>query len=323
MAYVLRHDRVTLRNRLLLAPAEPGDEPRLTIAVLAGDLREVPALRALHGTENDELLVVGSRYSVHPGAGWSHVEVPPGTPRSEMSQAALEAASGTKLALIDGVDVPDDGWIDRVRAATELPFVMVGGSFEPAHNAIADHAIHVARLWPWRSSVPAAWLAFHPAHNAVIDTKAARAVGGFVPEGALLLRLAGLGVRPVLFDPEMCVRRGRPPTARELTTAQFEPARRNTMSWSRYLDYSTPHRVVLAVVNPLRAVLRVPRRAVQAMREHRAGAKFLLSTPVGFVCNACSVAGDVVGLFSPSARQTSEPLADYPEMLAALKPDDA
>lgn len=324
VAYALRHDRASIRNRLHLEIGEPVDgQPRLTVAVLAGDADDVPALRVLHGGADYELLVVAPTVPSSLPDGARHVTVAPGASRSEMSQAALDAAKCRSLALLEGVYVPDDGWLDRVRAATELPFVMVAGSFEPAGDIIADRAIHVARLWPWRSTLPASWLAYHPAHNAVLDTGAARAVGGFGPEGALLLRLSGLGARPVLFDPLMCVRRGRPPTLRELTTAQVGPARRNTASWTRYLDYSIGHRLFLAVLNPLRVLPRLPRRALQALREHRADTRFWLSTPLAFLSNACSVAGDVVGLLSPGPPAPPVRHADHAETLADLEPDEA
>lgn len=319
--YGLRHDRHSQRNRLHLdlEPLDPSQprEQRLTVAILAGDVSDPPALGSLGGDDDYQLLIVGSKPPTTPTTA-RFVPVPSGATRSKMSQAALEAASGQALTLLEGAYVPDEGWLDRVREAASLRFIMVGGSFEPASDRIADRAIHLARLWPWRSNLPRAWLAYHPAHNTVIDARAARAVGGFGPEGGLLLRLSGLGARPVLFDPEMCVRRGHPPTFRELMPAQVGPARRNTASWAHYLDYSLGHRIVSVATAPFVWLTVVPRRILQAMRERRADFWFWLATPLAFLSNGCSVAGDAIGMLS---RRTSGPTIAPDEVVVGLEPD--
>ncbi len=318
--YGLRHNRHSLRNRLHLElePLDPA-RPALTIAILGGDIPEPPALTALRAVRDCEVLLVNSIPPPEPTTA-RFVPVSPGATRSKGSQAALEAACGQALAIIEGVYIPDDGWLDRVRAAAALRFVMVGGSFEPGGNQIKDRAIHLARLWPWRSSLHQHWLAYHPAHNAVIDTRAARAVGGFGPEGGLLLRLSGLGARPVLFDPEMCVRRGTPPSWRELMPAQAGPARRNTASWAQYLDYSLGHRLTSVAMAPLLLISVVPRRVLQAIRERRADARFWLAIPFAFLSNGCSIFGDAVGMVS---RAKPGPTLAQQDAVVGLEPDQA
>ena len=312
VAYSLRHDHASIRNRLPLISNSPtGHGPSITVALVGGDTSCDQRLEALDDEADCEILVVASTEPATRPKRSRYIPVAPGSSWCQMSQAALDAATGRSLALLNGEYAPDPGWLDRVRVASEQPFVMVGGSFEP-RDEITDRAFHLARLWPWRSTQPASWLTYHPENNAVIDVAAAQSVGGFGPEGTLLLRLSGFGARPVLFDPLMRVRRSHPPTARDLTVAQAGPARHNTAAWTRYLDYSIGHRAFLAVVTPLRVLLRMPRRALQALREGRADAQLWLSTPLAFLSNACSVVGDVVGLLAPGSVPPPGTGADRP-----------
>jgi glycosyltransferase involved in cell wall biosynthesis len=322
-AYALRHDRRSIRNRLPLRDAAPAhDGPSVTVALLAGDMTCAPALAMLDDEFDCELLVVGSTEPETLPKHARYVAVAPGTSRCRMAQAALDAATGRSLALLHGEYVPDPGWLDRVRSASEQPFVMVGGSFEPG-DEITDRAFHLARLWPWRSTTRASWLTYHPENNAVIDVEAAHSVGGFGPEGALLLRLSGFGARPVLFDPLMQVHRSRPPSARDLTVAQAGPARHNTAAWTRYLDYSVGHRAFLSVVTPLRVLLRMPRRLLQALWEGRADGRLWLSTPLAFLSNACSVVGDVVGLLAPGGDPRPETAVEADVVLPGMQASES
>ncbi|MGH9268255.1 MAG: glycosyltransferase, partial [Acidimicrobiales bacterium] len=217
-AYLLRHRRAAMLNWLGLDEGSRSHgQPAVTLAVVVQPCEPAAALEGLPPLEPWwELLVVAVDRPDRLPAGAQWVPARPGASRHEMRQMALVAARGEMFATLDGGCVPDPGWVERVRAVASGAALVVAGSFRHDHRGARHRANQVARYWAWRPERTAGWVVDHPATNAAFRTSVARGLGGFKEEGALILRMAGFGARPVLFDPQLSVRLAGPVGARSL-----------------------------------------------------------------------------------------------------------
>ncbi|MGI8807289.1 MAG: glycosyltransferase [Acidimicrobiales bacterium] len=309
--HLLRGRSVPRRNWLRLETAEgesvlsdlaPAEEARLAVSVaVIADIDE--RLDALSGLPEAapwwELIVVSPLARDDLPEGARFLPARRGAPRHQMRQQALDVARGEMLAVLDADCVPEPGWLDRVLDAAGTSHVAVGGSFQHDYRGVSQRAAQVVRYWPWRPERAPTWLTEHPCTNAAFRRDVTQALGGFREEGALLPRLAGLGARPVRFDPAMSVRLAGPVRARTLLGQVKHSARTSAAASSRYLDYSRSSRAVLVALAPLSSVVNLLRIVRAAVVEGVADRAFWLALPVTAAAVASHWLGRASGLLWP------------------------
>lgn len=306
-AFLLRHERQSMLNWLRLDSArdEVGqdDEVAVTLA-LTGHPGE--AMAALGGLPSPapwwELIVVGNRLPADLPEHAVFLYAPADATRNQMRQMALEAAKGTMFATIDAHCVPDPGWLDRVRTAAAGSVLVIGGSFHHDTRSLRSRADQVTRFWAWRPERRATWMVDHPATNAAFRTDVARTLGGFKEEGALIIRMAGFGARPVRFDPAMGVRFTAPPRLRTSITGVAGVNRLRASATARYFDIGLLHRLVLVAHCPAAGVLTLIRTVRDAAKERTADRTFVIGLPLIALEMSSVWAGRALGLLRPRKR---------------------
>lgn len=302
-AYALRHGRRSALNWLTL---EPGDADRselaVTVAVVA---KPDEALHALESLPEPapwwELVVVSEAERGALPEGARFLLAPAGSTRNAMRQQALEASRGEMFATLDAGCVPGPGWLDRVRQAADGPCAAVAGPFEHDRASTRRRAEHVLRYWEWRPERSGCWVTNHPSTNTAFRTAAVRQLGGFRVEGALILRLAGLGARPVRFDPAMAVQVRTPP-APGFVVGVGGMARLRASATVRYFDLGLWHRLVLVAVSPVEGALHLVRIVREAVGEGTADAQFWRALPLVAAGLVSRWVGRDLGLLRPRLR---------------------
>jgi hypothetical protein len=127
----------------------------------------------------------------------------------------------------------------------------------------------------------------------------ARSLGGFVTDGALMLRFAAFGARPIRFDPAMSVY----PTAlgdrHALTRSLAQAGRLQGAASSRYFDVRLPLRLTLVLLTPLSILVAFSRMAREAVRAVPRNRRVWLTLPAAFVGYASYGVGRALGLLRP------------------------
>lgn len=305
IVFVLRRDRTGALNRLPLEPVAPSRldvslavtvKPEERVATLAN----LETLAALPAHEQWwELLVVAP---VEPDGLPAHarfLRAPAGASRNQMRQIALKASQGEMFATLDAGCVPDPGWLERVREAATGNFLVVAGSFHHQRKGVVDRADQVVRFWQWRPERPRSWTVNHPFNNIAFRRRVALRLGGFTVDGALILRLAGFGARPVFFEPLMgaCLPGGAT-FARTLHGVAGSSRLRSGAS-ARYFAMGRLHRLVLVATSPLLAGLDLVRIVRGAVRERSADRTFWLALPLVALGVASHWFGRDLGLLRP------------------------
>lgn len=302
-AFVLRHERHPRLNWLRLdAGAEPPGGVAVTVAVVASPDEELAALGGLpEPAPWWELIVVGSAQPAELPAGARFLLADRGATRNDLRQMALDAAQGEMFATIDASCIPDPGWVDCVRSSAASAFVAVAGPFHHDRRGLRHRAAQVVRLWWWRPRPPA-WIVNHPLNNSAFRTSVAQRLGGFHIEGALLLRLAGFGARPIRFVPGMAVRLAGPPSVVPFLRGVGGTARLRASAATRYHDTSLPHRLALVMWSPISALTHVGRIVRDSLREGSADRHLWFSMPLIVLGVAAHWAGRDLGLLRPAKR---------------------
>jgi GT2 family glycosyltransferase len=315
-AYALRHDHRSFLNRLRLEGEAPRGDLEVSIAIVCmpGELPD--ALAGLPPLEPWwELLVVAAEPPVRlpPGARFLGA---PARDRNAMRDAALRACRGAMLATLDGSSVPAPGWLDRVREAGRRGDLVVGGAFEHDRRSVLARAYQAARFFAWRPERPAAWLGDHPATNAAFRVDVARRLGGFAVGGALVLRLAGFGARPVRFDPAMRVRLTGRVGWTSLTRGLAGTGRLRGAVTCRYLDIRPLHRAAVVATAPLVGALLFARVVRRSIRERSGDVRLWLGLPLVAIGLGFATLGRMLGTLRPGAAGGVVPTSD--EEVAAL-----
>ena len=301
LAYLLRHDHDSFLNHLALTE-DPGDYSLpLTVAVIRspGDPEEtwpepVPSVW--------EFLVIGAtKPEWLPHGGRFHL-APASATRNQMRDIALRVAAGRMLALVDGRHAPGPGWIDRVLSVAQEGYLAVGGSFDHDRRGLLRRALQVARYWQWRPERSPAWLVDHPGSNIVVRTSVARGLGGFVTEGALLLRLAGFGARPLRFDPQMRVSITGDASLLELTRGLAGVGRLRAAASVRYFDVGWSARLAMVAISPAWALAGLYHLVRSAVREGSADRTFWAALPLAVLGAAAHWVGRNLGALWPGDR---------------------
>ena len=305
VAFVLRHDRHSMLNWLRLE-AVSTEEPdvSVTVAVIAGPGEPLATLGGLPTAAPWwELIVVATepRDDVPPEARF--ILAPSTASRNYMRQLALEVSTGEMFATLDARCVPNAGWLDRVREAAGTAVVVVAGPFDHDRRSIRRRAEQVVRYWQWRPERAPGWLVDHPSTNAAFRTAAAQGLGGFKIEGALIARLAGLGARPVRFDPRMTVTlTSGSTTVRQFLRGVAGVSRLRASAGVRYLDIGWLHRLTLVAVSPVSGAVSLGRIVRQAIEEHSADKTFWLGLPMITAGLVSHWLGRDLGLLRPRLR---------------------
>lgn len=307
VAFLLRHERQAMLNwlRLDLSGDDADDNSGIavTLAVVGHRGEAMAALAGLPPAAPWwELIVVSQEPSADTPGHATFLAAPAGASRNQMRQKALEAARGTMFATLDGHCVPDPGWLDRVREAAAGSVLVMGGSFHHDTRSLRSRADQVTRFWAWRPERRATWVVDHPASNAAFRTVVARRLGGFKEEGALIIRMAGFGARPVRFEPTMGVRFTGPPRLRTSVTGVAGVGRLRASASVRYFDIGWLHRLVLVAHSPAAGAVNLVRTVRTAVREGTADRTFVLSLPLITLEMASSWAGRTLGTLRPSKR---------------------
>ena len=303
-AFLLRHQRQSTLNwlRLDALDAEP-PEVAVTLAVVVGPGEPLSAFAALPDAAPWwELIVVSSDRPAGLPAHARLIAAPAGSSRNQMRQLALEAARGEMFATLDAHCRPDPGWLERVRGAADGSVLMIAGPFHHDRRSLVCRADQVARYWQWRPERPPAWVVDHPATNAAFRAAVARWLGGFREEGALVLRMAAFGARPVRFDPAMGVQITARPKYRIAVRGVAGVYRLRAAASARYFDIGVLHRLFLVATSPIAGAASLGRVFKQAVREGSADRTFLLGLPLIAVEMAGAWAGRAIGLLRPSRR---------------------
>lgn len=291
-----------------------GAEIAVTVALIASKDEQLSALETLPDPAPWWELVVVSVDAQPQAPGWAQVLRPesPAATRDQMRQKALDVARGEMFCTLDAGCQPHDGWLDRVRAAAARGDLAVGGSFAQDRRSARHRAGQVARYWSWRPERRAAWITHHPTTNMAVRTEVARALGGFREEGALLLRFAGFGARPLRFDPEMRVVLTGVAPSRGFLAGVGGTSRLRAAASSRYFRMGLGSRAFFAAITPLSAAADVVLTVRDAVREGTADATFWRAVPVVATARASHWTGRALGLLRPEHRGGSVPtsLAD-------------
>jgi Glycosyl transferase family 2 len=300
-AYLLRHDRRSVLNRLRLEPTgEDHEQLDVTVAVVGDPGERFAALSALPPTAPWwELLIVAAEKPLLVPEGAQLLLAEPGSTRNQMRQLALEHANGRMFAVLDADCVPEPGWLEQVRDAADSPAVMVAGSFHDDRRSLRRRAEQVVRYWQWRPERPASWMTDHPANNAAFRTDVIRQLGGFRIEAGLPIRLASIGARPVRFDPSMGVMLRSDRTTWSFVRGVAGVARLRAAATVQYFDISVPHRLVLAASAPVSELVALARIIRGAVRDGLADRSFWLSLPLTSVGLGASGLGRCEGLLLP------------------------
>ncbi len=311
IAHLLRNQQVAQLNWLGLDPEpEPtGNEPNtddvvVSVAVIA---KHGEPLAALAGLPDPapwwELLIVAHEDPVE-APPWARVLRVPASlnTRSAMRHEALHLARGEMFATLDASSVPTPAWVERVRTAASRGDLVIAGSFAQDRRSSRHRAEQMSRYWQWRPERGPCWTTNHPATNAAFRTDVARALGGFQDEGALLLRMAGFGARPVRFDPTMQVRLTGPSMIREFVPGVGGTSRLRAAASSRYFRLSRTGRLFFAAITPISGLADVLMTVRAALRERTADATFWMALPVFVTARVSHWAGRAWGLLRPSGR---------------------
>ncbi len=283
IAYLLRHDHRPFLNRLELQPATPDEDVEVTIAVIwtpddPVSLPELPEPRP-----GVELLVVGETEPEAMPEWARYLSAPRGSSRNALRDIALDAARGGMLALLDAQHAPRSGWLDHVLEAARRADLAVGGSFAHDRSGTLRRAYQVARFWQWRPERRPGWVVEHPATNLVVRTAVIRALGGFREQGALMLRLAGFGARPVRFDPAMEVELTGSVGLGHLTRGLAGIGRLRAAASVRYFDVSRSARAVAVAISPAWAFAGLYHLIRSALREGTADLSFWRALPLSIL----------------------------------------
>lgn len=222
--------------------------------------------------------------------------------RDQMRQRALDIARGEMLCVLDAGCRPEPGWLDRVREASARGDLALGGSFAQDRRSARQRAEQVARYWSWRPERRTAWVTHHPSTNLAVRTEIARALGGFQDSGALILRLAGFGARPIRFDPEMRVELTGPAPARGFIAGVGGTSRLRAAASSRYFRMGRGSRLFFAALTPISAAVDLVGTLRAAVREGTADATFWEAVPLVMAARASHWAGRALGLLWPAHR---------------------
>jgi hypothetical protein len=233
-----------------------------------------------------------------------------------MRAVALQSCRGEMLAPLDGSCVPQEGWLERVRAAANRSEFVVGGAFEHDRRSIRHRAWQVTRYFAWRPDRAPAWLVDHPSTNAAFRADVARQLGGFADGGALVLRMAGFGARPVRFDPAMRVRLTGGAGFGQLTRGIAGVTRLRAAATCRYFDIKGMHRIGIVIFAPIGVGLLFGRAVRRSVSERSADLGFWLALPLVAIGLMCAGIGRIVGIMRPGALGGVVPRSD--EEVAAL-----
>lgn len=304
VAFVLRHDRASMLNWLRL-DAIGSEEPdvAVTVAVIAGPGEALATLGGLPEMERWwELIVVAPEPRDRLPEGAQFILAPATSSRNDMRQLALDQSRGEMFATLDARCVPSEGWVERVRQAASTAVVVVAGPFDHDRRSVRRRAEQVVRYWQWRPERSPAWVVDHPSTNAAFRTAAARGLGGFRIEGALIARLAGLGARPVRFDPQMNVSITGGSTVRQFLRGVAGVSRLRASAGVRYLDIGWLHRITLVFVSPVSGAVSLARIVRQAVQEDSADRSFWLGMPMITAGLVSHWLGRDLGLLRPRLR---------------------
>lgn len=318
LAFLLRHERHPRLNWLRLdehADAHGGLD--VTVAVVASPDEPLAALQGLPDLEPWwELIVVASERPAEMPEGAHFLLAPPRATRNGLRQMALDVARGEMFATVDASCVPDPGWLDCVRSAAPTSFLALAGPFHHDRRSLRHRAAQIVRLWWWRPRPGPAWIVNHPLNNSAFRTSVAQRLGGFNIEGALILRLAGFGARPIRFLPEMAVRLAGPPSVVPFLRGVGGTARLRASAATRYHDTSLLHRLTLVAWSPVSAAVHVARIVRDSVREGSADLRLWLAMPLVVLGVAAHWAGRDLGLLRPQKRGGLVPRSE--DDLAAL-----
>lgn len=318
-AYVLRPGPSSVLNSLRLDRiSDTRADVAVTVAVVVQAGEPCAALDGLPPVEPWWELIVCATAPV-PGLREDArlVLAPLGADRGQMRHLALTASRGEMFATLDARCVPVPGWLERVRVAAAGNSLIVAGPFHHVRTGVRARAAQVVRYWQWRPERAPAWLVFHPSTNAAFRTQVARRLGGFRVDGALMLRLAGFGARPVRFDPAMGVRLVPEPGSLAFVPAAGGVARLRASTTVRYFDIGRLHRFALVGFSPVAGLIDLVRLMSEAVRERSADRRFWLALPLIALGRASAFVGRDLGLLRPELRGGVVPRAV--EDLAALE----
>ncbi len=303
-AFLLRHERHPRLNWLALDLGAPNPQrTAVTLAIVASPGEPLAALGTLPGPAAWwELIVVATDRSVDLRPDAIFILAPHEASRDERRQLALDVAQGQMFATLDATSVPDPGWLDCVRAGAGRPWVVVAGPFHHDRRNLRHRAAQIVRFWGWRPEIGASWIVNHPSNNAAFRTDVARWLGGFRTEGALLLRMAGFGARPVRFLPEMGVRLAGPPLTVPFLRGVGGTARLRASATTRYHDITRLHRLSLVAASPALATHQLARIVRDSVRERHADPMFWSALPLVTLGLAAHCAGRSLGLLRPAKR---------------------
>lgn len=303
-AHLVRHERKAQLNWLRFDHDPPSsDRVAVTLAVVARPGECFAALDALpEPAPWWELFVVAAEPPdvLPPGAVF--VPVSRLATRDQMRQLALERAKGEMFATLDASTVPDPGWLDCVRQTASTAFLAVAGPFHHDRRSVRDRAAQVVRFWLWRPEAGRVWMTGHPSNNAAFRTSVARRLGGFQIEGALILRLAGFGARPVRLEPAMSARLAGSRSVTPFLRGVGGTARLRSSATVRYLDIGRLHRVVLVLLSPVNMVFHLFRIVRDSVVERTADVRLWAGLPLIALGITAHWAGRNLGLLRPEKR---------------------
>lgn len=321
-AFALRHERDPRLNWLSVR-FEDGPIPDLlaTVAVIVSEGERAVALDHLPAVDSSwELIVVAPEAPANLPASARFIPAPAGASRCEMRHLALLVAGGEMFAMLDGHCRPGADWLGHVKRAAPTSLLAIAGSFREDRPGVRRRAEHTVRYWQWRPQRSAGWVVHHPANNLAVRSELARRLGGFRVEGALIVRLAGFGARPVKFDPAMTVSLTEDEALRDFLRGVAGVARLRASATARYFDMSRSHRVVMILSSPLTAAVAGLRTIREARREGTLDRGLVLALPLILTGWACHWGGRDIGLLRP-ARSGGK----VPRSLRAIEalPDEA
>lgn len=320
-AYLLRHERKARLNWLRLEhDAPPVTGVAVTLAVVARPNEGYAALDALPAPAPWwELLVVGCDPPRQLPEGAEFLAVPAWATRDQMRQKALERARGEMFATLDASTVPQPGWLECVRASASTAFLAVAGPFHHDRRSIRDRAAQVVRFWLWRPEAGQGWITAHPSNNAAFRTSVARRLGGFQIEGALILRLAGFGARPIRFLPAMGVHLAGSRSVTPFLRGVGGTARLRSSAAVRYLDLGRLHRATLVLLSPLFMVAHLARVIRGSLVERTADYRLWAGLPLIALGIMAHWAGRDLGLLRPQKRGGLVPRSEDDLALLAVE----